>query len=142
MESTLEFLTKNPPSASQFEADYDARVRAGARPGLSKRDFCAAMLETEMRRHEDLVERGQAAIQFCFDLNVHADRGFGDLPDWALETIRDKTIDKLVKRWQRLDIRRTDPRLNEGDRLEAQADQDLLEIVYKTLSGRDLIREY
>lgn len=142
MESTLEFMTRDKPTADLFEKDYDARIRAGARPGLSKRDFCALQLEDAMKQHRNLSERGQAAIQFCEDLNINEDRGFGDLPDWAIDAIYNKFVDKLTQRWGKLDIRRTGLRTSPNDRTEAEADQTLIEFVYKELTGRLMATEY
>lgn len=142
MESTLEFMTRDRPTASRFEADYDARVKHGERPGLSKRDFCELQLEDAIKQHNLLIERGQSAIEFCNDLNVNEDRGFGDLPDWAIDAIYNKIVDKLVHRWGKLDIRRTGLRTKPTDRTEAQADQTLIEFVYKELTGREFVTEY
>ena len=95
-----------------------------------------------MKQHQLLIERGQAAIEFCNDLNVHQDRGFGDLPDWAVDTLYNKMADKLSHRWMKLDIRRTGLRTKPSDRTEAQADQTLIEYVYKALTGREFATEY
>jgi hypothetical protein len=142
MENTLEFMTANPPTAASFEKDYEARVAAGQRPGISKREFCELQLEDAIKSHRLLTERGQAAIQFCEDLAVHQDRGYGDLPDWAVDTLYSKMVDKLAHRWAKLDIRRTGLKTKPTDRTEAEADQTLIEFVYKTLTGRDFVTEY
>jgi hypothetical protein len=142
MESTLEFMTKNPPKATDFEADYDARVAAGMRPGINKREFCQMQLDDAVKQHRQLEERGQAAIQFCEDLAVHQDRGFGDLPDWAVDAIYSKIVDKLAARWSKLDIRRTGLKMKPADRTEAEADQTLIEFVYEELTGRKFVTEY
>ena len=142
MENTLEFMTANPPTAASFEKDYDARVEQGQRPGISKREFCELQLEDAIKSHRLLNERGQAAIQFCEDLAVHQDRGFGDLPDWAVDALYSKMVDKLAHRWAKLDIRRTGLKTKPTDRTEAEADQTLIEFVFKTLTGRDFVTEY
>jgi hypothetical protein len=142
MESTLEFMTKNAPTAESFEKDYDERIKQGMRPGISKREFCLMQLEDAIKQHRTMAERGQAAIQFCEDLNVHQDRGFGDLPDWAVDTIYNKIVDKLAYRWAKLDIRRTGTRTKPTERTEAEADQTLIEFVYKELTGREFVTEY
>jgi hypothetical protein len=142
MESTLEFMTENAPTAANFEKDYEARIAAGQRPGISKREFCEMQLEDALKQHRQLAETGQAAIQFCEDLNVHQDRGFGDLPDWAVDTLFNKMVDKLAHRWAKLDIRRTGLRIKPNDRTEAEADQTMIEFVYKELTGRKFVTEY
>lgn len=142
MESTLEFMTQNAPTADNFEKDYEERVRMGMRPGISKREFCELQLEDALKQHRQLSENGQAAIQFCEDLNVSQDRGFGDLPDWAVDAIFNKMVDKLAHRWAKLDIRRTGLRTKPDDRVEAEADQTLIEFVYEQLTGRKIVTEY
>jgi len=142
MESTLEFMTSNPPTAASFEKDYDARIAQGQRPGISKREFCELQLEDAVKQHRQLSETGQAAIQFCDDLRVHQDRGFGDLPDWAVDALYTKMVDKLAHRWAKLDIRRTGLRTKPNDRTEAEADQTLIEFVYEELTGRQFVTEY
>ncbi|RLA51076.1 MAG: hypothetical protein DRR42_11385 [Gammaproteobacteria bacterium] len=142
MEDTLKFMTENKPLAINFEKDYDERVRQGQKPGISKRVFCEVQLEDAMKSHHQLNERGQAAIEFCNDLNIHADRGHGDLPDWVIDTLYNKLTDKLTIRWQKLDIRRTGLRTKPSDRTEAEADQLLIEFVYNDLTGREFTREY
>ena len=142
MDSTLEFMSRDKPTADRFESDYDERVRQGMRPGISKREFCELQLQTALNQHDQLVERGQAAIQFCHDLNVGEARGWADLPDWAVDALYTKTVDKLVNRWGKLDIRRTGPRTSPNDRTEAQADQQLIEFVYEALTGRGMTTEY
>jgi hypothetical protein len=142
MSDTLEFMCRTKPTAENFERDYDERVRQGQRPGISKRQFCELQLQDALRQHDTLVERGQAAIEFCNDLNVHTDRGHGDLPDWAVDAIYTKCIDKLTQRWGRLDIRRTALSTPMESRTEAQADQTLIEFVFETLTGRQFVTEY
>ena len=142
MEDTLKFMTQNAPTAASFEKDYDARVAQGQRPGINKRDFCEMQLEDAIKQHRQLEERGQAAIEFCNDLNIHQDLGFGDLPDWAVDTLYNKMADKLAHRWMKLDIRRTGLRMKPEDRTEAEADQTLIEYVYKELTGREFATEY
>jgi len=142
MESTLEFMTRDAPTAERFEADYEARVKQGERPGLSKRDFCELQLDDARKQHRNLVERGQAAIEFCNDLKVNEDRGYSDLPDWAVDAIYNKIVDKLTVRWGKLDIRRTGLYTKPADRTEAQADQTLVEFVYRELTGREFATEY
>ena len=142
MEDTLKFMTDNKPTATQFEKDYEERIRQGQKPGITKRDFCALQLEDAMKSHRQLSERGQAAIEFCNDLNVQVDRGYGDLPDWVIDTLYNKLTDKLTHRWQKLDIRRTGLRTKPSDRTEAEADQLLIEFVYTDLTGREFVREY
>jgi hypothetical protein len=143
MDDTLAFMTeKMTPKAADFEADYDARVNEGMRPGLSKRDFCEMQLADALKQHELLTEQGQAAIQFCNDLQVVEDRGHGDLPDWAITTLYNKCVDKLAARWGKLDIRRTGLRTSPNDRTEAQADQTLIEFVYEQITGRRIVTEY
>jgi hypothetical protein len=142
MEDTLEFMIKSPPVLGQFEKDYEARLLQGQRPGISKRDFCELQLEDAMKQYHDLAERGQAAIEFCNDLKINEDRGWGDLPDWAVDTLYNKLSDKLTIRWSKLDIRRTGLRIRPTDRLEAEADQELIEFVYKALTGNEFATEY
>jgi hypothetical protein len=142
MEDTLKYLTRDKPIAGNFEKDYEERVRQGQRPGISKREFCELQLQDALKSHDDLVERGQNAIQFCEDLNVTQDRGWGDLPDWAVDTIYNKFTDKLAARWAKIDIRRTALRTRPNDRVEAQADQDLIEFVYEKLTGNKFATEY
>ena len=142
MEDTLKFMTRDAPTAALFEKDYEERVKQGQRPGISKREFCELQLEDAMKQHRQLIERGQDAIQFCEDLNVHQDRGFGDLPDWAVDALYNKLADKLAHRWAKLDIRRTGLRTKPADRTEAEADQTLIEFVYKELTGKEFVTEY
>jgi len=142
MEDTLEFMTNAVPTTDRFEKDYDERVRQGQRPGISKRVFCELQLEEELNAFRQLSERGQAAIEFCKDLNINEDRGFGDLPDWVIDTLYNKMTEKLELRWQKLDIRRTGLKTKPEDRTEAQADQMLIEFVYKALTGNEFTREY
>ena len=142
MESTLDYMLQNAPVAGQFEKDYEARVAQGQRPGISKREFCEIQLEDALRQHRALSERGQAAIEFCNDLRVNEDRGWGDLPDWAVDTLYSKLTDKLANRWAKLDIRRTGLRTKPADRAEAEADQTLIEFVYEQLTGNKCVTEY
>jgi len=142
MEDTLKFMTRDAPTAALFEKDYEERVKQGQRPGISKREFCELQLEDAMKQHRQLIERGQDAIQFCEDLNVHQDRGFGDLPDWAVDALYNKLADKLAHRWAKLDIRRTGLRTKPADRTEAEADQTLIEFVYKEITGKEFVTEY
>ena len=142
LEDTLEFMGSRETTASSFEAEYDNRVRQGMRPGISKREFCEMkVLEAENRTH-NTEETGQAAIQFIEDLNVHQDRGFGDLPDWAITKLYEKLSDALNRRRAKLDDRRTNLSLPESARMEAEADETMLEFVYQEITGKEMTQEY
>jgi hypothetical protein len=142
LEDTLDFMTKREQDLGTFEVEYDNRVKQGMRPGISKREFCEMKMTESQQRTNNTAESGQAAIQFIEDLNIHQDRGFGDLPDWAITRLYEKLVDSLVKRRAKLDDRRTNTSLPESARMEAEADETLLEFVYNEITGKEMVQEY
>jgi hypothetical protein len=142
IEDTLAFMTSTPPTAEKFIAEYDGLLARNQRPAMSKREYCDLRLATELRKHNDMIERGQEAIQFINDLNVTADRGFGDAPDWLVSKLYEKTVDKLVQARNRLNIRSMQTYLTEPQRLEAEAQQAIVEWVYEQITGKGMTSEY
>jgi hypothetical protein len=142
MESTLDFMCSSTQGTDAFEKDYDARVKQGMKPGISKREFVEQQLRDAVNGQRQLQEQGQYAIQFCEDLNVNVERGFSDLPDWAITAIHDKIVDKLHQRWVKCDMRRTSLNSAPNVRSEAEADQLLIECAYEQIAGRKIVKQH
>lgn len=123
---TFEFISESGPDRNRFRADYDERVRLGMKPGLTKRQFVEYEYERACNQHNQLVAKGEDAVRLCDSVRPHADRGFGDLPDWVAETLLSKAVEKLHNRWEKLELTRTNPRRTKQVRDSAEADQMLI----------------
>jgi hypothetical protein len=130
IESTHEFLCSKGPTRGRFEADFALRVQMGMRPGITRKDFVDGEYTKAMDTHAQMLAKGQHAIslidRMILGTGDNIERGFDDLPDWATETLLQKLIQKLNDRWVKLEIQRTNPRVNKNNRDTAEGDQLLI----------------
>lgn len=133
MSNVLEFLNNRVPDRAQFDAEYAARIKAGMRPGINRKEFVEHEYERAMARYNEQVAKGEHAIKLCESLNIKESRGYGDLPEWATETMQDKMIQKLKDRWFRAEMDRTNPRFTSKRRDEAEGNQYIIEDVLNQL---------
>lgn len=104
-------------------------------------DFVDSEYAQALRRHENTVTLGEYAIRILNTIDVtqdvmgEDDTGRDNVPEWLYESIITKAQDKLVQRWQRAEIRRTNPRIKKADRDIAEGNQHLLEGVIEALGG-------
>lgn len=130
VEDTYEFLTSRAPTRDRFEADFAMRVKMGMRPGITRKEFVNAEYARAMDQHHKLVAKGEHAVQLIDRLTLatgtQVERGFDDLPDWVAETLNQKFVQKLKDRWTRLEMTRTNPRVNTSNRDAAEGDQLLI----------------
>ena len=128
--STHEFLASKAPTRSRFEADFALRVKMGMRPGMSRKTFVDAEYAAAMLKHSELTSKGQHAVELVDRLvlatNAQVERGFDDVPDWCEETFVQKLVQKLKDRWTKLEMQRTNPRVNSQNRDAAEGDQFLI----------------
>jgi hypothetical protein len=132
-EDTLRFMTSRPPTREQFVAEYQQRKRMGSAPRISVREFVDAELQQALQRHHALVAKGEFACQILS--NTQATDG-GEIDEWVIESMHDRMVMKLQDRWQKLELRVTNPRLKQKDRDESLADQRLIEELLKTMDAK------
>lgn len=125
---TLEFLTGNAPSKTQFEAEYENRRRLGMKPGIPLKAFVESEHKAALDRYHRLVTRGDDAVRLCETFTLE-ETSCSDAPEWLPEALEQKMIDKLHARWEKLELVRTNPRRRKADRDSAAADQMLIERV-------------
>lgn len=133
MSNVLEFLNNRAPTKEMFDAEFAARIKAGMRPGINRQAFIEHEYERAMARYNEQVAKGEHAIKLCESLNIKESRGYGDLPEWATETMQDKMTTKLRDRWFRAEMDRTNPRLTSKRRDEAEGNQYIIEDVLNQL---------
>lgn len=140
-ETVLEFMTQREPQRVIFEREYNERKRQGMRPQMPMSDFVDSEYAQALRRHENTVVLGEYAVRIlnAIDLTKEVagedDTGRDNVPDWLYESITQKALDKLAQRWQRAEIRRTNPRIKKADRDIAEGNQHLIEQVIEALGG-------
>lgn len=125
LEGTLEWLVSRLPTRKQFESEYELRRRAGAKPAMSMKQYTDHEYERAMKQHDDLVAKGELAVRLCQTIAIDDSRGFGDLPDWVVESFERKMISKLHDRWRKLEFFRMNAKRKE-DADSAHADQMLI----------------
>lgn len=123
-EDTHKFLTSKAPTKDRFVTDYNNRVRMGLKPGMPMAVFVEYEFERAMEQHNKLVARGEDAIRLCETCSE--DTGMGSLPEWLIETMERKLIEKLHDRWTKLELRRTNPRSRKDARDAAASDQMMI----------------
>jgi len=130
-QSVLEFMTSRPPQKSSFEAEYNNRKRMGMKPGMPLKQFVDLEYQVALTRHQNLIAKGEAAV-LALQRIVGSD---GDLPEWLLEALNAKALQKLEQRWMRAELRRTNPKIGKQDRDLAEANQKLIEAAIVELGG-------
>ena len=138
IEDTHTFLTQRAPTRERFEADFAMRVKMGMRPGIPRKDFVDAEYARAMDQHTLMISKGQHAVEFLDRLILDTtigdvERGFDDLPEWVSETLEQKLVQKLRDRWTRLEMTRTNPRVNVKNRDAAEGDQLLIVETLKSM---------
>lgn len=125
MEDTLAFMLTTPPTSAQFEREYDHRKKNGG-IRITMKQFVESELAQAKQRFEILRNHGGEAIMIANQIEA------GDpdtAPEWLVEALHDKMHDKLTERWNKLEIRSSNPRIKQTDRDEAVADQLAIEAV-------------
>jgi hypothetical protein len=131
LERTYEYICSNPPRRRQFETEFENRRRAGMRGGIKMKDFVDGEMAVAMKRHDQLVAKGDDAIRLCETLPIDEDRGYNDAPEWVLDSLIMKVVTKCKLRWQKLELDRTNMRLPKMRRDAASADQLFIEDILK-----------
>lgn len=130
-EEVLQFMVSRPPSRDTHVRDYDNRKRLGMRPAMPMSQFVEAEYAQALKRHQDVVAKGEAAVQLLNGIEG-ADE---PVPEWLYEAIHQKVLSKLNDRWNRAEMRRTNPRITKNDRDTAEANQRMIEACIKELGG-------
>lgn len=125
IEGTLEWLVSQLPTRKQFEAEYETRRRAGAKPAMSIKQYTDYEYERAIKQHDELKAKGELAIRLCQTICIEDSRGFGDLPNWVHENFERKMIAKMHDRWRKLEFYRMSAKRKE-DADSAYADQLLI----------------
>jgi len=125
LQSTFEFLTSNPPTRKQIEAQYEERRRLGMKPAIPMKTFVDMEHEGAMKRFNDMIAKGEDAVRLCETVSIE-NVTMDDVPEWLPDAFETKLVDKLHKRWEKLEMDRTNPRRPKRDRDAAQADQMLI----------------
>lgn len=118
---TYEFLTREAPKEASVRADYINRARLGMRPAMPIGVFIKFEMERLMREYNTLKNRGEDAIRLCETTSIQGSRG--ELPEWIAPKFEQKLIEKLHNRWEKLEMRRTNPKVKKAQRDECAADQ-------------------
>jgi hypothetical protein len=132
-EDVLKFMLSpdRVPKRETFQREYDDRKKKGMKPGMSINEFVEAEYAVALIRHNNLVAKGEAAVKVIDSI----DPSDGDVPEWLHEAIHAKVLQKLAQRWNRAELRRTNPRITKQDRDLAAANQRLIESVILELGG-------
>jgi hypothetical protein len=130
-EDVLAFMLQRPPQRSTFVAEYDNRKRLGMRPSMPLNTFVDMEYATALGRHQNLVAKGEAAVQLLEAIEGED----GAIPEWLQESIDNKLQQKLAQRWYRAEMRRTNPKITKNDRDIAAANQLMIEGVIEELGG-------
>ena len=132
-EGVLKFMLdpSRMPKRETFAREYDDRKRKGMKPGMSINEFVEAEYAVALIRHNNHVAKGEAAVKVIDGI----DPSDGDVPEWLHEAIHAKVLQKLAQRWNRAELRRTNPRITKQDRDIAGANQALIESVILELGG-------
>lgn len=135
IQSTFDYLSERSPTRQRFENEFAMRVKMGMRPGITRKEFVDSEYARAMDQHVKLMAKGEHAVQMLDRMvlatGAKVERGFDDLPDWVAETLQQKLVQKLKDRWTRLEITRTNPRVNAANRDAAEGDQFLIVEVLK-----------
>jgi len=132
-EDVLKFMLspERQPKRETYVREYDERKRQGMKPGMTMKEFVEMEYSVQLIRHSNLVAKGEAAVKVIDSI----DPSDGDVPEWLYEAINAKVLQKLAQRWQRAELRRTNPRITKQDRDLAGANQALIESVIVDLGG-------
>jgi hypothetical protein len=128
----LDFMTQRPPRQETFINEYNQRKAMGMRPGVPMSVFVAEEYKLAMQRHDHLVAVGQTAIHLLSNM----DGNDASAPDWFIEAVEAKVLQKLEQRWQKNEMRRTNPRISKSQRDEAEANQKLIVQTIEELGGK------
>jgi hypothetical protein len=131
-EQVLAFMTERPPSRDTFKREYDNRKKLGMRPGIPMAQFVDMEMATAVRRHNDLVAKGEIAINLLNGIEGTDEQA----PEWMYEAIHNKILQKLEARWMKAEMRRTNPKIEKKDRDEAEANKRMIEGVITELGGK------
>jgi hypothetical protein len=125
-EDTLSFLKDQAPTQQRFVQDYNRRKTAGIQMGISLREFVNSEMQVALRNHQNLLAKGSDAI-VLLDKIAENQPQITDIPEWLEENLHQRAVAKMKDRHMRLELRRTNPRLNSEQRDEALASQMLIE---------------
>lgn len=128
----LDFMTSRPPQRATFEAEYNQRKKLGMRPGIPISKFVEMEYAQAMQRHARLVAIGETAVHVLSQMRGND----ATAPDWFMEAIEAKIMQKLEQRWERAEMRRTNPRITKEQRDLAEANQALIVGVIEALGGK------
>lgn len=131
-EDVLQFMVSRPPLRQVYQAEYDARKRAGMRPAMPMSTFVDMEYAQAMNRHAQIVAKGEAAVHLLHSVDG-SDEG---APEWLYESINAKLLQKLEDRWMRAELRRTNTRIKKADRDIAEANQLMIEACIVELGGK------
>jgi len=130
-EHVLSFMTSRPPQRATFEAEYNNRKNLGMRPDIPISKFVEMEYAAAMQRHANLVAKGESAVKLLHGI----DGNDATAPDWFMEAVENKIMQKLEQRWERAEMRRTNPRITKDKRDLAAANQTLIVGVIEKLGG-------
>jgi len=127
----LTFMTSRAPQRATFEKEYNDRKRLGMRPDIPINKFVDMEYATAMQRHANLIAKGQSAVHLLSQLSGND----ATAPEWFIEAVEAKILQKLEQRWERAEMRRTNPRITKEQRDLAAANQLMIVSVIEKLGG-------
>jgi hypothetical protein len=139
-EDTYQYLRGQAPKQNTFINDYNMRKRQGIKMNVSLRDFVNGEMQQALRNYQVLLAKGQDAVALL-DKIAESGPSLGDGPEWLEETLFQRAVAKLQERYTRLEIRRTNPRVNTAQRDEAAASQVLIAKTIGYFGGTIIIDE-
>jgi hypothetical protein len=131
-EHVLQFMTSRPPIRNTFQQEYNQRKQLGMRPGIPMAQFIEMEYAAALQRHAKLVATGETAIRMLSTMRGND----SNAPEWFVEAVESKILQKLEQRWIKGEMRRTNPRITKDQRDLAEANQLLIVGVMLELGGK------
>jgi isopropylmalate/homocitrate/citramalate synthase len=90
---TLEFLTREAPKRTTFEAEFEERRRQGMRPNMPKKVFVDSEFQNALVAYNRLIAKGEDAVRLCETVSIAGREDYNNLPDWVAESMQNKLIE-------------------------------------------------
>ena len=130
--NTLEFMTSTPPNRDSFAAEWNRRIRAGMKThGMTMAKFMDIQYASAMDQHCTLIAKGEHAVNLLCQLEPAE----AELPDWLIEAMFNKAVEKLLGRRDKQVIRAMNYRLPTEQRMDAETDIELIDAAIIALGG-------
>lgn len=124
---TLQFMqSTQKPTREQCIAEYKYRTDMGSQPRMTVNQFVDFEFERKMQQYERLLARGDDAARLCETMSFDHNRGYNDIPEWLIDKLETKLVEKLHACWSRFETTVSNPRMTARIRDTATADQLLV----------------